>query len=136
LTLGGGAVSVNAKGLTLPLLVSFNPPQTQAAQLLLSYRSKGSQGAWTQVALSRNGQGQFALDANALAAGDYEYRYQLADAQGALLTGADGAALDVSGYLRRHSGVDSARLNWVITGTSQSEHNIIRRQQYNAFGEV
>ncbi|MCP1293390.1 hypothetical protein NK214_24750, partial [Chromobacterium sp. S0633] len=53
-----------------------------------------------------------------------------------LLTGADGAALDVSGYLRRHSGVDSARLNWVITGTSQSEHNIIRRQQYNAFGEV
>ncbi|WP_259046285.1 hypothetical protein, partial [Chromobacterium alkanivorans] len=26
LTLGGGAVSVNSKGLTLPLLVSFNPP--------------------------------------------------------------------------------------------------------------
>ncbi|WP_249605545.1 LysM peptidoglycan-binding domain-containing protein, partial [Chromobacterium sp. IRSSSOUMB001] len=136
LTLGGGAVSVNAQGLTLPLLVSFNPPQTQAAQLLLSYRSKGSQGGWTQAALSRNGQGQFALNADALAAGDYEYRYQLADAQGALLTGSDGAALDVSGYLRRHSGVDSARLNWVITGTSQSEHNIIRRQQYNAFGEV
>ncbi|NHR08737.1 LysM peptidoglycan-binding domain-containing protein [Chromobacterium haemolyticum] len=136
LTLGGGAVSVNTKGLTLPLMVSFNPPQAQAAQLLLSYRSKGSQGAWTQAALSRNAQGQFALNADALAVGDYEYRYQLADAQGALLTGADGAALDVSGYLRRHSGVDSARLNWVITGTSQSEHNIIRRQQYNAFGEV
>ncbi|OQS31727.1 LysM peptidoglycan-binding domain-containing protein, partial [Chromobacterium haemolyticum] len=136
LTLGGGAVSVNAQGLTLPLLVSFNPPQTQAAQLLLSYRSKGSQGGWTQAALSRNAQGQFALNADALAAGDYEYRYQLADAKGALLTGADGSALDVSGYLRRHSGVDTTRLDWVITGTSQSEHNIIRRQQYNAFGEV
>ncbi|NHR08791.1 LysM peptidoglycan-binding domain-containing protein [Chromobacterium haemolyticum] len=136
LTLGGGAVSVNAKGLTLPLMVSFNPPQTQAAQLLLSYRSKGSQGAWTQAALSRNAQGQFALNADALAAGDYEYRYQLADAQGALLTGADGSALDVSGYLRRNSGVDTTRLDWVITGTSQSEHNIIRRQLYNAFGEV
>ncbi|WP_206119070.1 LysM peptidoglycan-binding domain-containing protein [Chromobacterium fluminis] len=136
LTLGGAAVSVNTKGLTLPLMVSFNPPQTQAAQLLLSYRSKGSQGAWTQAVLSRNAQGQFALNADALAAGDYEYRYQLADAQGALLTGADGSALDVSGYLRRNSGVDTTRLDWVITGTSQSEHNILRRQQYNAFGEV
>ncbi|QND90071.1 RHS repeat/ LysM domain-containing protein [Chromobacterium vaccinii] len=142
ITLGGGGVTLNPgdlQGLALPLSVTFTPPQPNAATLNLSYRIKGSNGAWQSAALSRNPQGGFQFNVDSLAAGDYEYRYQLRDASGALLNNADGSAIDVAGYLHRGGPNDPTTagvLNWVLLGVSNHDATVTRGQHYNAFGEV
>ncbi|WP_217806154.1 LysM peptidoglycan-binding domain-containing protein [Chromobacterium violaceum] len=142
ITLGGGGATLNPgdlQGLALPLSVTFTPPQANAATLNLSYRVKGSNGAWQSAALSRNPQGGFQFNVDSLAAGDYEYRYQLRDASGGLLNNADGSAIDVAGYLHRGGPNDPTTagvLNWVLLGVSNHDATVTRGQHYNAFGEV
>ncbi|MEO4031027.1 LysM peptidoglycan-binding domain-containing protein, partial [Chromobacterium vaccinii] len=142
ITLGGGGVTLNPgdlQGLALPLSVTFTPPQPNAATLNLSYRIKGSNGAWQSAALSRNPQGGFQFNVDSLAVGDYEYHYQLRDAGGVLLNNADGSAIDVAGYLHRGGPNDPTTagvLNWVLLGVSNHDATVTRGQHYNAFGEV
>ncbi|WP_229804756.1 LysM peptidoglycan-binding domain-containing protein [Paludibacterium paludis] len=137
LTLGGEQpVSVTSRGLALPLQVTFAPGNDKAQALRLAYRPAGGAGAWTEVRLPRSAQGTFALEASGLAAGDYDYRYQLEGADGALLTGADGVVLQQEGHMRRADGAQVRDLKWVITGVANSEATIVRRQSYTAFGEV
>ncbi|MDF0607117.1 hypothetical protein HZU77_015955, partial [Neisseriaceae bacterium TC5R-5] len=132
----GAIASAEAKPLDLPVTVHFAPPQSQAQQLILSYRVKGSQEDWIETSLNRNAGGGFDLSVEALAVGDYEYRYQLKDTAGEYIKGRDGLAVQVEGYLRRGDGSETLQLQWVIVGTNNSESTIIRQQSYNAFGEV
>ncbi|OHX13374.1 hypothetical protein BI347_07510 [Chromobacterium sphagni] len=142
ITLGGGGATLNPgdlQGLALPLSVTFTPPQANAATMSLSYRVKGSNGDWQTAMLSNNRQGGFQFNAESLPVGDYEYHYQLRDANGALLNNADGSAIDVAGYLHRGGPNDPTTagvLNWVVLGVSNHDATVTRGQHYNAFGEV
>ncbi|MCD4487017.1 hypothetical protein LQR31_21330, partial [Chromobacterium vaccinii] len=138
IALGGGAVTLDAasvKGLPLPMMASFTPEQGNAAKMELQYRVKGSNAAWSDAALDRQQGGGFSLNVDALAVGDYEYRYQLLDAQGRYLQDKDGSVLQVIGYLHRGPSdqlTATERLRWVLQGVSNSEATVVRRQAYNA----
>ncbi|WP_158253798.1 LysM peptidoglycan-binding domain-containing protein [Chromobacterium alticapitis] len=125
-------------GLVLPLYVQFNPAQSSAARLDVSYRLKGSNAKWQDAHVPRNGKGNFLLNVDDWQEGDYEYRFVLRDAAGALINGADGAALETRGYLHRGSNssqLSSNALKWVVD-KSLYNATVTRRQAYNAFGEV
>ncbi|MEO4031082.1 hypothetical protein ABH313_23880, partial [Chromobacterium vaccinii] len=142
IVLGGGAAKLDApkvKGLPLPMEASFTPEQGNAAKMELQYRVKGSNAAWRDAVLNRQPGGDFLLNVDALAVGDYEYRYQLLDGQGRYLQDKDGSVLQVIGYLNRGASdqpITSERLRWVLQGVSNAEVTVVRRQAYNAFGEV
>ncbi|MGY8627963.1 LysM peptidoglycan-binding domain-containing protein [Chromobacterium violaceum] len=140
MALGGNqALKLDANsGLILPLGVQFDPKQPSAARLDVSYRVKGGNGDWQQTQVLRNAAGTFLLNVDDWKEGDYEYRFILRDAAGAVLNGADGSALESSGYI--HRGSNSSQLNgqslqWVVD-KSLYNATVVRRQAYNAFGEV
>ncbi|WP_249605546.1 LysM peptidoglycan-binding domain-containing protein, partial [Chromobacterium sp. IRSSSOUMB001] len=141
IALGGGAVTLDkgsVVGLALPMYVAFYPEQAAANKMELQYREK-SGGAWQEVKLNRKENGPFALNVDALVAGDYEYRYQLKDINGVYLQDSDGSTLLVNGFMRRGVNgeeVSTGRLRWVLLGVTNREATITRRQTYNAFGEV
>ncbi|MGY8628250.1 LysM peptidoglycan-binding domain-containing protein [Chromobacterium violaceum] len=125
-------------GLILPLGVEFDPKQPSAARLDLSYRVKGGNGDWLQTQIPRNAAGTFLLNVDNWKEGDYEYRFILRDAAGAVINGADGSALETSGYIHRGSNssqVNGQSLQWVVD-KSLYNATVVRRQAYNAFGEV
>ncbi|QND84809.1 RHS repeat/ LysM domain-containing protein [Chromobacterium vaccinii] len=125
-------------GLILPLGVEFDPKQPSAARLDLSYRAKGGNGDWLQTQIPRNAAGTFLLNVDNWKEGDYEYRFILRDAAGAVINGADGSALETSGYIHRGSNssqVNGQSLQWVVD-KSLYNATVVRRQTYNAFGEV
>ncbi|MEN2424435.1 LysM peptidoglycan-binding domain-containing protein [Chromobacterium vaccinii] len=125
-------------GLILPLGVEFDPKQPSAARLDLSYRVKGGNGDWQQSQVKRNAAGTFLLNVDNWKEGDYEYRFILRDAAGAVVNGADGSALETSGYIHRGSNssqVNGQSLQWVVD-KSLYNATVVRRQAYNAFGEV
>ncbi|OHX11189.1 hypothetical protein BI347_15905 [Chromobacterium sphagni] len=125
-------------GLILPLGVQFDPKQPSAARLDLSYRVKGGNGDWLQTQIPRNAAGTFLLNVDNWKEGDYEYRFILRDAAGAVINGADGSALETSGYIHRGSNssqVNGQSLQWVVD-KSLYNATVVRRQAYNAFGEV
>ncbi|WP_046168565.1 LysM peptidoglycan-binding domain-containing protein, partial [Chromobacterium vaccinii] len=125
-------------GLILPLGVEFAPKQPSAMRLDLSYRVKGGNGDWLQTQIPRNAAGTFLLNVDDWKEGDYEYRFILRDAAGAVVNGADGSALETSGYIHRGSNssqVNGQSLQWVVD-KSLYNATVVRRQAYNAFGEV
>uniref|UniRef100_UPI00061821E1 LysM peptidoglycan-binding domain-containing protein n=1 Tax=Chromobacterium vaccinii TaxID=1108595 RepID=UPI00061821E1 len=125
-------------GLILPLGVEFDPKQPSAARLDLSYRVKGGNGDWLQTQIPRNAAGTFLLNVDNWKEGDYEYRFILRDAAGAVVNGADGSALETSGYIHRGSNssqINGQSLQWVVN-KSLYNATVVRRQAYNAFGEV
>ncbi|MCD4487343.1 hypothetical protein LQR31_23000, partial [Chromobacterium vaccinii] len=121
-------------GLILPLGVEFDPKQPSAARLDLSYRIKGGNGDWQQSQVKRNAAGTFLLNVDNWKEGDYEYRFILRDAAGAVINGADGSALETSGYIHRGSNssqVNGQSLQWVVD-KSLYNATVVRRQAYNA----
>ena len=134
-----GPVTIDANhGLSLPLYVQFDPKLPAAARMDLTSRIKGSGAAWQDSHVSRSTNGNFLLNVDDWAVGDYEYTYRLRDADGNLLKNADGAVVEVSGYIHRGNSSDDLKneyLQWVVDKSIQAA-TVVRRQSYNAFGEV
>ncbi|WP_046168926.1 RHS repeat protein, partial [Chromobacterium vaccinii] len=133
-------IQASLAGKSLPAKVTFAPSQADGVKMELRYHPRGSQSDadWQNVILTRGAQG-FEFNVDGLAVGDYEYRYQLRNAAGQLLNGADGQALSVSGYLRRGAPGERDRtgdMEWVFIGINNPNSTITRSQHYNAFGEV
>ncbi|WP_144408950.1 RHS repeat protein, partial [Chromobacterium vaccinii] len=133
-------IQVSLAGKSLPAKVTFAPSQADGVKMELRYHPRGSQSDadWQNVILTRGAQG-FEFNVDGLAVGDYEYRYQLRNAAGQLLNGADGQALSASGYLRRGAPGERDRtgdMEWVFIGINNPNATITRSQHYNAFGEV
>ncbi|OQS08061.1 hypothetical protein B0T37_22015 [Chromobacterium violaceum] len=133
-------IQASLAGKSLPAKVTFAPSQLDGVKMELRYHLKGSQSDtdWQNVILTRGAQG-FEFNVDGLAVGDYEYRYQLRNAAGQLLNGADGQPLSVSGYLRRGAPGERDRtgdMEWVFIGINNPNATITRSQHYNAFGEV
>ncbi|MEN2428929.1 LysM peptidoglycan-binding domain-containing protein, partial [Chromobacterium vaccinii] len=133
-------IQASLAGKSLSAKVTFAPSQLDGVKMELRYHLKGSQSDtdWQNVILTRGAQG-FEFNVDGLAVGDYEYRYQLRNAAGQLLNGADGQPLSVSGYMRRGAPGERDRtgdMEWAFIGINNPNATITRSQHYNAFGEV
>ncbi|WP_144408901.1 LysM peptidoglycan-binding domain-containing protein [Chromobacterium vaccinii] len=138
-TFGGENRIIRNDSLPLPLSVTFSTDRKDAAQLSLSYRTKGSNAEWKQITLPGTAQSGFLFNVDSLAVDDYEYSYQLRDSSGSVLRDADGGVINMSGYLHRGGAQEETsadNLHWVLLGVSDKEASVARRQHYNAFGEV
>src|ERR1051325_4993459 len=121
--------------------VRFNPEQTNATKLVLSYRTNGSTGAFTNVTLTRASSTQpFVWDSTTgIPSGNVslDYYYVLGDSANNAVTSPDGNAIRVDGVINLTSaGATPTQLKWIILGTNKPQWSITHRQSYNAFGEI
>jgi YD repeat-containing protein len=141
LQLGANPAMLSHINDSTPTLVTFNPPQTNAATLVLQYRNSGSTGAYTSVTLTRSsGASPFTWDASAVVppgtTANLDYFYDLYDAANAAVLSAEGTPVHVAGALSIGAASAPTQLNWVIVGSSNEQWSIHRQQTYDAFGDV
>ena len=137
LQLGASPTMLTHLNDSLPSIVSFSPPQTNATKLVLSYRNAGSTGAFTAVTLTRADTSQpFTWDAGPLGTVTLDYFYELFDSLNAPVRSADGNVVHVDGTLTLGATSAPTALKWVVVGTSIPDWSIHRTQGYDAFGEV
>jgi len=139
--LGFNPVGTSSTADQLPSTVVFAPSQSNAATLILNYRSAGSTGAYSTVTLTKDGSGKFNWNADALRPGSgsttLEYFYDLRDSSGnaiAPIGGEDHA----TGYVTINAdrSTDTRTLQWVLVGSPDPAATIDRKQAYNAFGDI
>ncbi|RKP50393.1 RHS repeat protein, partial [Trinickia fusca] len=130
-----------------PPTVTFSPPNVpNATQMALQYRTAGSTGPYTPVALVKDGNGNFVWDVTGLrpatGALNLEYAYTLLDANGNKVAGSNGFSIDEGTLTINADGSSNTwRLAWTVTGlnnksTDNAQDAIHRSQAYDAFGDI
>ncbi|MFC5473581.1 HNH endonuclease [Paraherbaspirillum soli] len=132
----------------LPATITFNPPATNATQLVLQYRIAGSKGAYNTLTLPKTWAGNYAWSVDALrpASGSLslEYAYSLLDANGQPVA-VSGGNLRAEGAIEINADRSGAmrQLQWTVTGLNNTAPDIPntqaaihRTQTHNAFGDV
>jgi YD repeat-containing protein len=130
----GSAAAVLSQYVAPPGALLRFTPQTTAAAMRLFYRARNSSASYAgPITLSRAADGSYSWDAASLkpASGtaDFEYFYELLDAQGQTLD-------RTSGYFSLGTVNSANALQWVINGVSNGGNVIHHQQRINSFGEI
>jgi YD repeat-containing protein len=125
-----------------PSQLVFDPPQTNAQTLVLSYRLAGSTLAnYASVSIPKAASGKFEWNTEALrpttGSTSFEYFYDLYDSGGNKISPVGGGD-HANGYFDVNSdrSTTTRRLEWALVGPASLAAVIDRRQAYNAFGEI
>lgn len=130
----GAAAAVLSQYVAPPSTLLRFTPQTSAASMRLYYRPRNSSSNYAgPITLMRAADGSYGWDAAALkpaiGTADFEYFYELLDAQAQTLG-------RTSGYFSLGTVNSANALQWVINGVSHGANVIHHQQKTNAFGEI
>jgi YD repeat-containing protein len=120
-----------------PTILTFNPPQSNATQFKFYYRNHGSTGVYALQTLTRTDTSQpFAWNIGVSSGVDFDYYYEMLDANNLPVVDQNGTNVQVAGRLTANStNTPSTEVQIVLTGTASSTQ-IKRTQSHNAFGEI